>query len=324
MKELLSRKKNETLLLSRKKDGFFPYILLAPSIFILLAVIVFPIFMSLYMSLNEVRVVAGGIRYKFLGLQNYFYFFKNPLFWESLRVTTYFTIISLVIELVLGFFMASILNKDFWGRNVVRSLILIPWAVPTVVNARIWQWIYNANDFGALNRILKSLNIITENVVWLREVTPFAGIEILRRFFEWCGASSALHMIIIGDTWKVTPLVALLLLAGMQTIPDSFYEAADVDGANWWQKFRYITLPRLKPVLLVILVLRTMELFRVFDILYIIMSYQIKVLSILTYENGFVFLRFGRAAALSFIIGTIIMALAFVYMKFLYVEEGDE
>ncbi|ACL70735.1 carbohydrate ABC transporter permease [Halothermothrix orenii] len=323
MKGLLSRKINKPVMLAEKKDGIYPYILLAPSILILLAVIVFPIFMSLYMSLNEVRVIAGGIKYTFKGLENYLYFFKNPLFWESLRVTTYFTVVSLVIELILGFFMASILNREFWGRNIVRSLILIPWAVPTVVNARIWQWIYNANDFGALNRILKGLNIIKENVVWLREVTPFAG-SLMAKFFEWCGASRALHMIIIGDTWKVTPLVALLLLAGMQTIPDSFYEAADVDGANWWQKFKYITLPRLKPVLLVILVLRTMELFRVFDILYIIMSYQVKVLSILTYENGFVFLKFGRAAALSFIIGTIIMALAFVYMKFLYVEEGDE
>lgn len=311
-------------LLKAKNDGVFAYILLSPSILILLAVIVFPILTSFYMSLNKVRVIGGSVQYNFRGLDNYLYFFKNPLFWQSLRVTAYFTVISLGLELILGFFIALILNKDFKGRNIVRSLILIPWAVPTVVNARIWQWVYNANDYGALNRLLKFFNIIKENVVWLREVTPFPGIELLNNIFEYLGASRALHMIIIGDTWKVTPLVALLLLAGMQTIPDSFYEAADVDGANWWQKFRYITLPRLKPVLLVILVLRTMELFRVFDILYIIMSYQIKVLAIMTYENGFVFLKFGRAAALSFIIGTVIMLLAVVYMKFLYVEEGDE
>lgn len=311
-------------LLNKNKNGKFAYILLTPSLIILFAVIVFPILLSFFMSFNKVRVTGKGVEYTFRGLKNYVYFFNNSLFWESLRKTTYFTVGSLVLELILGFFIASILNKNFWGRNIVRSLILMPWAVPTVVNARLWQWIYNANNFGALNRLLKYFNLIDGNIVWLREVIPFASINFLHRFFEYWGGSRALNMIILGDTWKVTPLVSLLLLAGMQTIPKSFYEAAEVDGANWWQKIRYITLPRLKPVLLVILVLRTMELFRVFDILYIIMSYQIKVLAILTYENGFVFLKFGRAAALSFIIGTIIMTLALVYMKFLYVEEGDE
>ncbi len=311
-------------LIKKRKEGLFAYTLLSPSLIILLSVIVIPILFTLYMSLNEVRVMGGSISYNFRGLKNYNYFLNNPLFWKSLRITAYFTFASLALELVLGFFIATILNKDFFGRNIVRSLILIPWAIPTVVNARIWQWIYNANDFGALNRILKTFHIIKDNVVWLREVVPFTGVHFLHQFAEWLGVSRALNMIIIGDTWKVTPLVALLLLAGMQTIPESFYEAAEVDGANWWQKIRYITLPRLKPVLLVIFVLRTMELFRVFDILYIIMSYQIKVLAILTYENGFAFLKFGRAAALSFIIGAIIMTLAFIYMKFLYVEEGDE
>lgn len=310
--------------LKKIKKNSFAYILLAPSLLILLAVIVFPIILTLFMSFNKVEIYGGGIRYIFRGLKNYKYFFNSSLFWESLRITTYFTVASLVLELIIGFFMAYVLNEEFWGRSIVRSLILIPWAVPTVVNARIWQWIYNGNNYGALNRILKSLNIIEKNVVWLQEVVPFKEIPFLHEFLSSWGVSRALNMIILGDTWKVTPLVALLLLAGMQTIPKSFYEAAEVDGANWWQKIKFITIPRLKPVLLVILVLRTMELFRVFDILYIIMSYQIKVLAILTYENGFAFLNFGRAAALSFIIGTIIMALAFVYMKFLYVEEADQ
>ncbi len=277
-------------LLNRKKEGIFAYILLTPSLIILIAVIAFPILLSLFMSFNKVRVTGKGIEYTFRGLKNYVYFFKNSLFWESLRKTTYFTVGSLILELTLGFFIASILNKEFWGRNIVRSLILMPWAVPTVVNARLWQWIYNANSFGALNRLLKDLNLIEGNIVWLRGIIPFTNIDFLHSFFKYWGGSRALNMIILGDTWKVTPLVSLLLLAGMQTIPQSFYEAAEVDGANWWQKIRYITLPRLKPVLLVILVLRTMELFRVFDILYIIMSYQIKVLAILTYEDGFVFL----------------------------------
>lgn len=311
-------------IINKIKKNSFAYILLAPSLLILLGVIVFPILLTLYMSFNTVELYGGGINYIFNGINNYLYFFNSSLFWESLRITTYFTVASLALELIIGFFMASVLNKKFWGRNIVRSLILIPWAIPTVVNARIWQWIYNGNNYGALNRILKKFNIIGKNVVWLQEVIPFKGIPFLHNFLDYWGVSRALNMIILGDTWKVTPLVALLMLAGMQTIPKSFYESAEVDGANWWQKIRYITLPRLKPVLLVILVLRTMELFRVFDILYIIMSYQIKVLAILTYENGFAFLKFGRAAALSFIIGTIIMTLAFIYMKFLYVEEADQ
>jgi len=137
---------------------------------------------------------------------------------------------------------------------------------------------------------------------------------------RWLGVTSALNMIIVADTWKVTPLVVLLVLAGLQTIPDSLYEAATVDGAGFFRKLRLITLPLLKPVILVILVLRTMELFRVFDIIYIIMQYSIRVVGILTYEIGMKFLHFGQGAALSFLIALFILGLAVFYVRLFYTD----
>lgn len=204
-------------------------------------------------------------------------------------------------ELTLGTGIALVLNKKFIGRGFVRAIILIPWAVPTVVNARLWEWIYAGSSFGALNGLLKVLGVLAKdkNIVWLGFDIPFAGVPVLSSFFSWMGVSRALNMIILADTWKVTPLVIFLLLAGLQQIPASLYEVASIDGANSWRKFWSVTYPFLKPVFLVILVLRTMELFRVFGIIYILMQYSIRVVGIYTYETGMKFLRFGKGSALS-------------------------
>lgn len=162
-----------------------------------------------------------------------------------------------------------------------------------------------------------------QDAVWLNFDVPFAGVPLLGSLMQWIGATNALHMIIIADTWKVTPLVTLLVLAGLQTINPSLYEAAEVDGASAWRRFRAITMPMLRPILLVVLVLRTMELFRVFDIIYIIMQYSIRVLGVYTYEVGMKFLHFGAGSAMSFLIGLLIMGLAFLYMKTLHSETTD-
>ncbi len=299
--------------------------LLSPSLCIILLVVVFPLLFAFFLSFQQAEPRAGGIDMRFVGLDNYIYFLKSSdLFWPSVRVTIYFTIVSLAIELVLGIAMALVLNNEFPGRAFVRALILIPWAVPTVVNARMWEWIYAGSQYGALNGLMKVLRILPPDVnkVWLGFDVPFQGVSILEPFMRWMGVTRALHMIIIADTWKVTPLVVLLVLAGLQTIPESLYEAATVDGAGFWRKLTHITLPLLRPVLLVVLVLRTMELFRVFDIIYIIMQYSIRVLGILTYEIGMKFLQFGRGAALSFLIALFILGLAAIYIRLFYTEEA--
>jgi len=300
------------------------WILLLPSILIILCVIIGPLVFAFYLSFYKAEPIIGGISTKFVSFSNYIhYFLKDPLFWSSVRITTYFTVVSLIVELILGIGMALVLNKSFVGRPLVRSIILLPWALPTVVNARMWEWIYAGSSFGALNGLMKVLHIFPADYdkVWLGFDVPLHNIPLIGKFMEWVGASTALNMIIIADTWKVTPLVTLLVLAALQTIPDSYYEAAGIDGANGWSQFWKITLPLLRPVLLVVLVLRTMELFRVFDIIYILMQYSIRVVGIYTFETGMKFLHFGKGSALSFLVGLFILGIALVYVKLLYSEE---
>jgi len=300
------------------------WILLLPSILIILCVIIGPLVFAFYLSFYKAEPIIGGISTKFVSFSNYIhYFLKDPLFWSSVRITTYFTVVSLIVELILGIGMALVLNKSFVGRPLVRSIILLPWALPTVVNARMWEWIYAGSSFGALNGLMKVLHIFPADYdkVWLGFDVPLHNIPLIGKFMEWVGASTALNMIIIADTWKVTPLVTLLVLAALQTIPDSFFEAAGIDGANGWSQFWKITLPLLRPVLLVVLVLRTMELFRVFDIIYILMQYSIRVVGIYTFETGMKFLHFGKGSALSFLVGLFILGIALVYVKLLYSEE---
>ncbi len=299
-------------------------ILVLPAVFIILIVILMPILFSFVISLNKATPRLGGINLKWRGLLNYYnFFFKNPEFWNSIKLTLYFTIVSLIIELILGTGVALVLNRKFFARSLVRALILIPWAVPTVVNARLWEWIYAGNNFGALNGFLKVLGLLAKdnNVVWLGFDTPFANVPLLGAFFNWMGVPRALNMIIIADTWKVMPLVVFLLLAGLQQIPKNLYEVGSIDGANSLQKFRSITYPYLKPIYLVILVLRTMELFRVFDIIYILMQYSIRVVGIYTYEVGMKFLKFGQGSALSFLVALFIMGFTLIYIKLFYKEE---
>lgn len=300
--------------------GFILFMLL-PAVILVFVTIIFPIVLAFFLSFNKATITGMGISANFTGLSNYTYVFKYPLFWESLRTTSYFTFVSLSIELVLGTLIALLLNKDFIGNKILRAIVLLPWAVPTVVNARMWQWILAGENYGAFNKLFMQMHLIKEPVVWLGFDVPFHNVPLIGNFLEWIGATRALNMIILGDTWKVTPLVALLVLAGLQTIPNALYEAASIDGASKWDQFWNITVPLLRPIWIVILVLRTMELFRVFDIIYIIMGYKIKVLSILTFEEGMVFTHLGKGASLSFIIGGIILLIGLFYIRILREKE---
>ena len=305
------------------RPGPLAALLVWPSLLVVFVVTVLPILLALALSFTEASVQAGGIKWTWIGWDNYVRFLTRGSFWESIRVTSFFTFVSLFVELVLGTSMALLLNQKFFGRAVVRSLILIPWALPTVVNARMWAWIYDGHPYGALNGLLMSLGVIDHEIVWLQNTVPLSDWPVISHVLQWCGDSTALNMIIVADTWKVTPLVILLVLAGLQTIPHDYYEAARVDGAGPWTRFWHITYPHLKPIFLVILVLRTMELFRIFDILWIIMGNTIKVLSIYTFEQGMVFGHLGRGAALSFMIGLIILALSFAYSWILRGKDGE-
>ncbi len=208
--------------------------------------------------------------------------------------------VSIAIELVIGVAIALLLNQNFKGRGLLRAIILIPWALPITIDAIMWKWILNPN-YGALNSLLWQLGLIDSYRAWLSD--PFG----------------ALNMVIVADIWKVTPLVVLLTLASLQTIPNALYEAAFVDGAGRWYSFWRITLPLLRPALAIILVIRTMDAFKVFDIIYIMTSGGpsdgTKVIAYYTYLEAFSYLRFGRGAALAYLMTLFIAIMAFIYVR---------
>ncbi|MCC7206728.1 MAG: sugar ABC transporter permease [Anaerolineae bacterium] len=262
----------------------------------------------LYAGLLSLHQVGANPRAPslFVGLDNYRTILSAPAFGNATLNTVYFAVVSLVLQIPLGLAIALLLNLNFPGRNVVRAAILIPWAIPTIVNGALWKWIYDAS-YGALNGILMQLGLIEKPVVWLG--TPFG----------------AMNMVIIADTWKVLPFYVIIFLAGLQTIPDELFDAATVDGATAWQKLRYIILPFVRPFLLVILILRTMETFRVFDIIFTLSGGGpgggTTVIAFYAYQITFQSLKFGSGAALSFIIAGATLSISLLYIRILRPEE---
>uniref|UniRef100_A0A7V4WMJ0 Sugar ABC transporter permease n=1 Tax=Candidatus Caldatribacterium saccharofermentans TaxID=1454753 RepID=A0A7V4WMJ0_9BACT len=284
----------------RKRETAFAWALILPSFVFIGVIIFYPMGLSLRLSLFQVDLTRRGAGTPFVGLANYIDILKSGYFWSSVGRTAYFTVVSIAIEMVLGLFIALLLNEKFRGRGILRSLLLLPWALPITVDAIMWKWIFNAN-YGAFNALLQQLGLIEKYQPWLTR--------------PW----SAMHCVIAADVWKVTPLVALLLLAGLQTIPRELYEAAEVDGAGWFRSLWKITIPLLGPTMTVVLVLRTLDAFRVFDIVYVMTqggpANATKVISFLTYQEAFKFLHFSRGAALSYLITLIVAVLALLYTR---------
>jgi multiple sugar transport system permease protein len=270
----------------RERPGLF----LAPAAVVLGTVALFPALAVLWLSLEQRSPLLGATR--FVGFGNYTRLFADARFWNALWNTAYFTAVSVALELLLGLGMALLLARAFRGRAVVYSVILLPWAIPTVVSARLWEWMYNA-DYGVLNYLLGA------HVNWL-------GSPV------W-----ALHAAIIMDVWKATPFAALLLLAGLQTIPRELYQAAALDGAGPWTTFRRITLPLLAPLLLVVLIFRTIDAFRVFDAIYVLTgggpANSTETLSIYAYKALFQALEFGYGSALAVSVLAVVAVLTILY-----------
>lgn len=276
---------------------------LIPAMVLILGVIVYPLGLSFYYSLTNYSILRPLSR-KFIGLANYIDIIQSPLFWDSLWKTMYFTVISVGLEFLIGLGVALFLCRTFRGKGFLRGLIILPWALPTVVNGVLWQWIFDAN-YGCLNGLLLQLGLIDNYIIWLGK--PFM----------------ALNAVIAADVWKNWSFMALLLHAGLQTIPQELYEAGLVDGTTRWTRFKLITFPLLKPTILVALVLRTIEAFKVFDIIYIMTkggpADGTQVISFHIYRQSFHFMHLGYGAALAFIVFLIIVMLAVIYIRFLYV-----
>jgi ABC-type sugar transport system permease subunit len=292
----------------RQQDVRIAWWLLAPSLIILAGVTVWPIIYAFILSFFNVPMGINQIR-TFVWFGNYIEMLTSQAFWETIGRTLYFTGASVVLNMVLGLAIAQLIQSKPWGWKFLRFSLIIPWAVPTIVNGAMWRWIYNG-DFGALNGILLQLGLIKHYIPWL--TLP----------------SLAMPLVILADTWHTMPLIALILQAALAGIPEELDEAAAVDGATAWQRFWKIRFPLLRPAILVALIIRTVEAFRVFDIVYIITSggpaSKTITITFLTYLFSFPYGKQGIGAALSIMITIITFMLALIYIRVLYRPEETQ
>jgi len=230
------------------KQTQLAWLLMAPTILVMLGVAAYPLVQTFYTSFTD---AAFGYPTHLIGLTNYSNLLKDQQFWASVEETLKFTVITVVFEFVLGMVFALVVNSRFPGRGAMRAAMLVPWAIITVVNAQMWNLMFN-DTYGVFNDLLERIH--------------FPGAP----FSLTSDPTVALAGVSMIDIWKTTPFVALLLLAGLQVIPSDVYEAADVDGASKWQQFWAITLPLLRPAILVALIFRTMDALRVFDVFYVL------------------------------------------------------
>ena len=286
----------------RQQDALVGGLLVAPSLLIILAITLQPILSTFYLSFFEAPLGINLPRV-FVGLSNYTGLLKDNIFWTTIGRTFYFMLVSVALELILGMAIAQLIHARPPGWKFLRISLIIPWAVPTIVSGAMWRWIYNA-DYGALNGLLFQLGLIKSYIPWL--------IDPVR----------AMNLVILADIWHTVPFVALVLQAALATLPPELEEAAAVDGATAWQRFWRIRLPLLRSSILVILIIRSVEAFRVFDIVYIITqggpAFGTVTISYMTYLETFSYGHLGRGSALSFLISLITLAVAFIYIRILF------
>ena len=284
----------------------FAYLLNAPSLIAIFLLAGYPILYSLWISLHKYNLKRPKV-FEFIGLENYADILESSEFWSSLKITVQFTVLVVTVVTVLGVCIALLLNQPFRGRAAVRTLILLPWAIPPVVNGLMWQWIYDAK-IGALNGLLVSLGFISEYRGWLSDPT------------------SALLALAFADVWNVLPLAVILLLAALQKIPGELYEAARMDGAGAFQLFWYVTFPWLAQTLLVVLILQTLSAIRAFDVIYVLTAggpgTATTTLVWKTYLTTFENLDFGLGNAYAYTVSLITFGFALVYFRVLY-RRGD-
>jgi multiple sugar transport system permease protein len=279
------------------------WVLLAPMLLMMLLLTAWPLARTLWLSFTDAALVGDGVTPAWVGADNFFYALTDPDFQAALGRTLYFTVISVAFEGVIGVLVALLLNQKFHGRNVLRVLVILPWALPTIVNATMWRLNFNP-DYGSINALLTQLGVIDHYRSWLGD------------------PASALNAVMLADIWKNYPLITLLTLAALQSIPDDLYEAARLDGASAWRRFRAITLPAILAPLAVALVLRTIDAFKVFDIIYVMTRGgpmdSTKTLSFFVYQESFSYLRAGSGAAYAVLMTLLCGLLIALYMLMLF------
>jgi len=274
--------------LSEKKLAF---LMVSPSMALIALVAAYPIIYAVWLSLHEYSVRVAGLS-RWAGFGNYSEALSNPDFWDAMQMTLTFTVASVFLELLIGLAMALAMHEAFRGQGLLRTVILVPWAVLTVVTGIMWRTIFESPQ-GLVN------SIIGGDTVWLGE------------------EPHALFVIIVADVWKTAPFMALLILAGLQVIPGEIYEAAKVDGASTWQRFQKITLPLLTPAILVALIFRTLDALRVFDLPFVLTrgangTTSLSIIAQQTFAENRIY---GLGAAYSILTFITVMIVAAIYIR---------
>ncbi|MGZ4694050.1 MAG: carbohydrate ABC transporter permease [Acidimicrobiales bacterium] len=266
------------------------WMLCAPAVIIMVAVAAYPIIYSVYLSVQRYDLRFPD-QAKFIGFDNYTAVLSSPYWWDALRNTVVITVISVAIELALGMALAIVMHRTIFGRGVVRTSILLPYGIVTVVAAFSWQYAW------------------TPNIGYLSSLTGDSAPLVSH--------AQAMAVIILAEVWKTTPFMALLLMAGLALVPEDLQKAAKVDGATAWQRFRYVTLPLMKPAILVALLFRTLDAFRIFDNIFILTAggHNTGSVSILGYDNLFTSLNLGVGLAISVLIFLCVAVIGFLFIK---------
>ncbi|WP_062016264.1 carbohydrate ABC transporter permease [Aureimonas sp. AU4] len=286
------------------------WLFLLPMLLVLLLVAAWPLAQTIRFSLTDAKLgdLAGA---EFVGLRNYyewvdygdgegeaFGLLVDPVWWQAVWNTVRYTLISVSIETVLGLVFALVLNAEFRGRALVRAAVLIPWAIPTIVSAKMWAWMMN-DQFGILNDMLLRVGLISAPIAWT------------------ASPDTAMIAVIIVDVWKTTPFMALLILAGLQMVPGDVYEAARIDGVNPVKVFFRVTLPLIRPAILVAVIFRALDALRVFDLIYVLTpnNADTKTMSVYAQENLFQFDNFAQGSAASTMLFLVIAMITLLYIR---------
>ena len=280
------------------------WLFVAPAVLAVLIVAIYPLARTVQLSFTNARMGSGRETVG-VGFDNYRYILKDEVWWTSLKHTIIFTVTSVGFETVLGIIIALTIHSSFKGRGIVRTSMLVPWAIPTIVSAQMWKFMY-IDVYGIIPDFFgKKLGIMDPHTALLANPT------------------TALFAVIAVDIWKTTPFMALLILAGLQIIPGDIYESSNIDGASKVRQFFDLTLPLLKPSLLVALVFRTMDAFRVFDLVYVMKGQAPDTMTVAVYAQNMLVgsQRLGRGSAAAVLIFIIIAVMAFIYTRMIDLEE---